>query len=140
WAPTSLSFPRPSKQLQETCSTIVRDCLETFSVNLGICSITRVELRGVDSCLQLAWDLSYRQIQLHLDLQCAGTLLQTSDYDDHGHVATYHAFELLCRDCEVWISHVYRESNHVANHLNNKCHSFFTDFHYIEQFDFSLVY
>ncbi|CAN1295011.1 hypothetical protein LINPERPRIM_LOCUS22681, partial [Linum perenne] len=41
-------------------------CLAAFSMNLGKCSITRAELRGALSVLQLAWERGYRKIQ-----QCA---------------------------------------------------------------------
>ncbi|CAN1309791.1 hypothetical protein LINPERPRIM_LOCUS27817, partial [Linum perenne] len=34
-------------------------CLAAFSMNLGKCSITRAELRGVVSVLQLAWERGY---------------------------------------------------------------------------------
>ncbi|CAN1852675.1 hypothetical protein LINPERHAP1_LOCUS40713, partial [Linum perenne] len=74
--------------------------------------------------------------------QCAITLLQASDHDDHGHTATlYHTFNLLHYEWEVQISHIYQDiSNHVADHLANRGHSFSIDFHYIEQFNPSLLY
>ncbi|CAN1241241.1 hypothetical protein LINPERPRIM_LOCUS4882 [Linum perenne] len=36
-------------------------------MNLGNCSITRAEWKGVVSGLQLAWEQGYRKIQLQLD-------------------------------------------------------------------------
>ncbi|CAN1315860.1 Putative ribonuclease H protein At1g65750 [Linum perenne] len=104
--------------------------------NLGICSITRAELRGVVPGLQLAWDRGYRKVQLHIDSQCAVLLLQSDDRTDHLHAATIRrARELLHRDWEVHIRQVFRESNHVADHLANSGHSCPIGFHCIELSD-----
>ncbi|CAN1185726.1 Putative ribonuclease H protein At1g65750 [Linum perenne] len=58
---------------------LIRDyqghCLAAFSENLGICLITRAELRGDVSGLQLAWDRGFRKVQLQIDSQCAVLLL-----------------------------------------------------------------
>ncbi|CAN1788050.1 Putative ribonuclease H protein At1g65750, partial [Linum perenne] len=111
-------------------------CIAAFSENLGSCSITRAELRGVVSGLQLAWDRGYRKVQLQIDSQCAVLLLQSDDRTDHLHATTIrHARELLRRDWEVRIRHVYRESNHVADHLANRGHSCPIGFHCIELSD-----
>ncbi|CAN1333967.1 Putative ribonuclease H protein At1g65750 [Linum perenne] len=110
-------------------------------MNLGKCSITRAELRGAVSCLQLAWERGYRKIQLQLDSQCAVQLLQGDDLEDHTHAATIiMARELLRRDWEVHILHVYRERNHVADYLANMGHSCPLGFHSIEQFDSNFCY
>ncbi|CAN1754352.1 Putative ribonuclease H protein At1g65750, partial [Linum perenne] len=78
------------------------------------------------SGLQLVWVRGYRRVQLQLDSQCAVSLLQSRDHEDHAHAAIlYHAYELLRRDWVVHISHVFRESNHVADHLANRGHSVF---------------
>ncbi|CAN1836512.1 Putative ribonuclease H protein At1g65750, partial [Linum perenne] len=103
-------------------------------MNLGKCSITKAELRGAVSGLQLAWEQGYRKIQLQLDSQCAVQLLQGDDLEDHAHAATIiMARELLRRNWEVQILHVYRESNHVADYLANVGHSCPLGFHSIEQ-------
>ncbi|CAN1189170.1 Putative ribonuclease H protein At1g65750, partial [Linum perenne] len=110
-------------------------------MNLGKCSITRAELRGAVSGLQLAWERGYRKIQLQLDSQCAVQLLQGDDLEDRAHAATIiMARELLRRDWEVRILHVYRESNHVADYLANIGHSCSLGFHSIEQFDPNFCY
>ncbi|CAN1137136.1 Putative ribonuclease H protein At1g65750 [Linum perenne] len=60
-----------SESGQAAAGGLIRDyqghCLAAFSENLGICSITRAELRGAVSDLQLAWDRGYRKVQLHID-------------------------------------------------------------------------
>ncbi|CAN1163550.1 hypothetical protein LINPERHAP2_LOCUS25080, partial [Linum perenne] len=71
---------------------LIRDyqgrCLAVFSENLGSSSITRAELRGSVSGLQLVWGRGFRKVQLQLDLQCAILLLQSNDHVDHIHVTT----------------------------------------------------
>ncbi|CAN1799142.1 Putative ribonuclease H protein At1g65750 [Linum perenne] len=56
---------------QAAAGGLIRDhqgrCLAAFTLNLGKCSITRAELRGAVSGLQLAWERGYRKIQLQLD-------------------------------------------------------------------------
>ncbi|CAN1147638.1 Putative ribonuclease H protein At1g65750 [Linum perenne] len=89
-------------------------------MNLGKCSITRAELRGVVSVLQLAWERGYRKIQQ------SATIIK--------------AIELLQRNWEVQIIHVYRESNHAADYLANVGHSCPLGFHVLEQFDPNFCY
>ncbi|CAN1249089.1 Putative ribonuclease H protein At1g65750 [Linum perenne] len=89
-------------------------------MNLGKCSITRAELRGAVSGLQLAWERGYRKIPLQLDSQCAVRLLQAEGLDDH--------------------AHVYRESNHAADYLANVGHSCPLGFHVLEQLDPNFCY
>ncbi|CAN1127777.1 Putative ribonuclease H protein At1g65750, partial [Linum perenne] len=130
---------------QAAAGGLIRDyqgrCLTAFTMNLGKCSITMAELRGAVSGLQLAWERGYRKIQLQLDSQCAIHLLQGEGLDDHAHAATIStATELLRRDWEVHIIHVYRESNHAADFLANLGHSCPIGFHLVEQFDPNLYY
>ncbi|CAN1124680.1 Putative ribonuclease H protein At1g65750 [Linum perenne] len=130
---------------QASAGGLIRDhqgrCLAAFTMNLGKCSITRAELRGAVSGLQLAWERGYRKIQLQLDSQCAVQLLQGYDLEDHAHeTMIIMARELLRRDWEVRILHVYRESNHVTDYLANIGHSCPLGFHSIEQFDPNFCY
>ncbi|CAN1152261.1 hypothetical protein LINPERPRIM_LOCUS28823, partial [Linum perenne] len=46
----------------------------------------------------------------------------------------------LCRDWEVRISHVFRESNHVADHLTNRGHFVPFSFHVVEHSDPNFCY
>ncbi|CAI0417516.1 unnamed protein product [Linum tenue] len=41
--------------------------LPAFAINLGICSITQAELRGVVEGLQVAWDAGHRRVHVQLD-------------------------------------------------------------------------
>ncbi|CAN1139586.1 hypothetical protein LINPERPRIM_LOCUS23954, partial [Linum perenne] len=58
--------------------------IAAFTMNLGTCSITRAEMRGVVSGLQLAWERGYRKIQLQLDSKCVIHLLQAKGLEDLG--------------------------------------------------------
>ncbi|CAL1387079.1 unnamed protein product [Linum trigynum] len=54
---------------------LIRDhtgsCSAAFAINLGICSVTRAELRGAVEGLQLAWDMGHRRVRVELDSRCA---------------------------------------------------------------------
>ncbi|CAN1753623.1 Putative ribonuclease H protein At1g65750, partial [Linum perenne] len=99
-------------------------------------SITKAELRGAVSGLQLVWDRGFCKVQLQIDSHCAVLLLQSDDREDHIHATTIQrAQDLFRRDWEVRITHVFRESNHVADHLANRGHSCPIGFHCIELSD-----
>ncbi|CAI0558302.1 unnamed protein product [Linum tenue] len=107
---------------------LIRDhrgcCLAAFAMNLGVCSITRAELRGAMEGLQLAWNSGFRRVRLELDSQCAVLLLSSRDYPDHPHAAIIHRFqEMMQCDWEVTIHHVYREGNKGADFLANYGHN-----------------
>ncbi|CAI0375210.1 unnamed protein product [Linum tenue] len=95
---------------------LIRDhtgrCYAAFAMNLGICSVTRAELRGVVEGLQLAWDLGFRRVKVQMDSKCACQILQSHHREDNRHSAVVARFQaLIGRNWEVAISHVYRESN-----------------------------
>ncbi|CAN1163407.1 hypothetical protein LINPERHAP2_LOCUS25026 [Linum perenne] len=50
-------------------------------MNLGICSITRAELRGPLTRLQITWDKGFQRIQLQLNLRIAVQLLLGGGYE-----------------------------------------------------------
>ncbi|CAN1155888.1 Putative ribonuclease H protein At1g65750, partial [Linum perenne] len=152
WEPTPpewVTLNSDSSVLSETGQAapggLIRDhqgrCLAAFTMNLGKCSITKAELRGAVSGLQLACERGYRKIQLQLDSQCAVQLLQGDDLEDHAHEATIITARLLLRSkWEVNILHVYSESNHVADYLANVGHSCPLGFHSIKQSDPNFCY
>ncbi|CAI0376418.1 unnamed protein product [Linum tenue] len=68
--------------------------------------------------LQLAWNLGLLRIIVEIDSQCAVQLLRNQDAPDHPHAAIIHRFqELLHRDWDVTIHHIYREGNKGADFL-----------------------
>ncbi|CAL1358444.1 unnamed protein product [Linum trigynum] len=107
-------------------------CLGAFACNLGICSITTAELRGAVMGLQAAWDDGYRKVQLQLDSQVAVHLLQDKNYRDHAQAGVLSkAQELLSRQWDVDIIHIYREGNKCADFLANLGHTLDIELHCI---------
>ncbi|CAN1143254.1 hypothetical protein LINPERHAP2_LOCUS13513 [Linum perenne] len=40
-------------------------------MNLGQCSLTRAEIRGAITGLELAWDYEFRSVEIQIDSQAA---------------------------------------------------------------------
>ncbi|CAN1732103.1 Putative ribonuclease H protein At1g65750 [Linum perenne] len=100
---------------------LVRDelgrCCLAFSSNVGYCSITRAELRDIATSLKLAWEAGFKKIVVQADSSAAISLINAEGHPSHQHA------ELMLRECEVVIYHVYREGNHSADFLANLGHS-----------------
>ncbi|CAI0420751.1 unnamed protein product [Linum tenue] len=110
-------------------------CLAAFASNLGICSITRAELRGAVEGLQLAWDRGYRRVRVELDSHCAVQLLHNQSTDHH-HAAVIERFHELCaRDWEVMCYQIYREGNRCTDFLASRGHSLPLGTHLVPEFD-----
>ncbi|CAN1127862.1 Putative ribonuclease H protein At1g65750 [Linum perenne] len=66
-------------------------------MNLGACSITRAEIRGAITGLELAWDYGFQIVELHLDSRAPISILTSPEQPVH--------------------QHVYREANKAADFL-----------------------
>ncbi|CAN1807017.1 Putative ribonuclease H protein At1g65750 [Linum perenne] len=98
--------------------------LLAFAANLGSCTITRAELRGVVEGLNLAWNGGYRRVAVQVDSLCAVQLLSNPADSDHQHASIIAQFlELKQRDWVIELCHIYREANFLADFLANKGHS-----------------
>ncbi|CAI0421841.1 unnamed protein product [Linum tenue] len=85
-------------------------CMGAFTCNLGKCSITRAELKGAAEGLELAWKLSYRNVELNVDSRTALDIIKNRDRTDHCHGLLAKQFNsLLLRELTVEFNHVYRE-------------------------------
>ncbi|CAN1312660.1 Putative ribonuclease H protein At1g65750, partial [Linum perenne] len=114
-------------------------CSAAYSLNLGICSITRAELRGMLFGLQLAWERGHRRVVAQLDSAVAVALLEAGGDITHHHAAEVYQFrELLKRDWCVQVRHIYREANKAANSLAGRGHSLGLGTHIIPTSDRSL--
>ncbi|CAN1797499.1 Putative ribonuclease H protein At1g65750 [Linum perenne] len=75
--------------------------------------------------MNLAWNQGVRNLMIQTDSACVVQLLQNTMNFDHQHTSLILQFEeLLPRDWEVKIQHVYREGNFLADHLANIGHLF----------------
>ncbi|CAN1301573.1 Putative ribonuclease H protein At1g65750 [Linum perenne] len=92
--------------------------LVAFSMNLGWCTVTRAELRGAITGLELAWSYGFRKIILQLDSRTAVAILTNRDEPSHQFATEVLTFRELChRYWKVEIRHVFREANKAANFL-----------------------
>ncbi|CAN1276050.1 hypothetical protein LINPERPRIM_LOCUS15891 [Linum perenne] len=99
--------------------------MEAYSRNLGICSITRAELRAVVTGLQLLEILGFRKIHLHMDSKAAMAAIGSEMDDDARHRMTIKGIhELLGREYEAYTSLVFREGNRVSDLLAHHGHNF----------------
>ncbi|CAN1186310.1 Putative ribonuclease H protein At1g65750 [Linum perenne] len=108
-------------------------CIAAFSTNLGRCSITRAELRGIIGGLNLAWDVGARRVMVQVDSRAAVSLISNAR-----EVTLIH--QLLNREWEVTISHIYREGNQAADYLADIGHGLPTGTHSINVLDSTLCY
>ncbi|CAI0544920.1 unnamed protein product [Linum tenue] len=108
-------------------------CVGAFVTNLGSCSITRAEIIGALTGLQLAWDQGHRKVLLRLDSTTALAILTGKDQESRRyHNLTRRFQNLLQRNWEVHLSHSYRECNKAADYLANKAHGFSLGAHAID--------
>ena len=100
-------------------------------MNLGACSITSAELWGAYWSLYLGWQLGHRKIILELDSKCAVLLISHQVLEAHVCSSLLKAIkELLSRDWNVEICHIYREANSCADRVAKHGHSCGVGFNY----------
>ncbi|CAN1156973.1 Putative ribonuclease H protein At1g65750 [Linum perenne] len=116
-------------------------CLHAFCTNLGKCSIMRAELRGIIIGLQIAWENGFRKVDARVDYQAILTLIKDNESATHQHVVDIAVLrELLEREWDVTISHIYREGNFAADYLANLGHDYPWGVHLISLSDCNLSY
>ncbi|CAN1195125.1 Putative ribonuclease H protein At1g65750 [Linum perenne] len=118
----------PSRR-KASAGGIIRSCdghgLVAFTMNLGVCTITRAEIRGAIAGLAMAWEYGFRRVELQLDSQVAISLLTSSQVPEHQHAAEVLHFQNLCRrDWIVNIRHIFREANKMADFLASRGYEF----------------
>ncbi|CAN1779199.1 Putative ribonuclease H protein At1g65750 [Linum perenne] len=105
-----------------TAGGLVRDSggwgLLAYSMNLGRCSITRVEMRGAIEGLRRAWDAGHRNVILRVDSRAAISLLTRESETPHQHTMESMEFQdLQRRDWRLVVEHTFREGNRAADFL-----------------------
>ncbi|CAN1794533.1 Putative ribonuclease H protein At1g65750 [Linum perenne] len=128
-----------------TAGGLIRDhlghCFLAFSANVGKCSITRAELRGILHGLELTWSSGYKKVRLQTDSQSAARLILAEGPPLHQHASEVLAIrELLHRTWQVEIQHIFREGNGAADFLANKGHGLDPGIHMISPSDCNLGY
>ncbi|CAN1191029.1 Putative ribonuclease H protein At1g65750 [Linum perenne] len=107
---------------------LIRDCrgdfVTAFTMNLGVCSVTRAELRGIIEGMRIAWNRGVRRLAIQTYSSCAVKILSNLQNLDHQHAGLARIYaEMIGRDWEVSLEHVYRESNRLADSLAVKGHA-----------------
>ena len=68
---------------------------EGFSVNLGRCSITRVEIRTVLYEVEMAWKLGIRKLEIQMDSECVVSTLTSEEIPCNQHASLLAKFQRL---------------------------------------------
>ncbi|CAN1152968.1 Putative ribonuclease H protein At1g65750 [Linum perenne] len=103
-------------------------------MNLGTSSITRAEIRGAITGLELAWDFGYMQIDLQIDSQVAVAILTASENPTNQFAAEVTRFR------ELRVKHIYREANKVVDFLTEQGSYFPIGTHLFPLIDSNLGY
>ncbi|CAN1820523.1 Putative ribonuclease H protein At1g65750 [Linum perenne] len=69
--------------------------LVAFTMNLGNCTVTRAELRGAITGMELAWSYGFRKIELQLDSKAAIAILTRREDPVHQYATEVLAFREL---------------------------------------------
>ncbi|CAN1821542.1 Putative ribonuclease H protein At1g65750 [Linum perenne] len=111
-------------------------------MNLGVCTITRAELRGALEGIRRAWESGVRKLEIQIDSQAVVAILrETSSEITHSHALEVLEFqEWMGRDWEVKLSRVYRKANHAANHLTSRGHAMPRGSYLVDTMDGELAY
>ncbi|KAH9720547.1 proline transporter 2 [Citrus sinensis] len=81
-----------------------------FSMNLGSCSIMEAQLWGLYQGLKIAWERGFRLLQVEVDNLGVTQLLNSSEANRSGISSLLWGIkDLLNRDCQISVKHVYRE-------------------------------
>ncbi|KAH9658732.1 putative ribonuclease H protein [Citrus sinensis] len=108
-----------------TAGGLIRDYsghwLTGFGLMLGSCSVTIAELRGIYHGLILAWNFGIRWLHVETDSLCATQMLANQVETTNEYASLIFAIKeyLQKKDCQVSISHVYREANLAADFMAN---------------------
>nr|AID60103.1 hypothetical protein [Brassica napus] len=104
-----------------------------FSLNIGICSAPLAELWGVYYGLCIAWDKGIRKLEVEVDSKSVVGFLKTGIHDSHPlSFLVRLCYGFVSRDWIVNFSHVYRETNRLADGLANYAFSLQFGLHFFD--------
>ncbi|CAN0921834.1 Biotin carboxylase 1, chloroplastic [Linum grandiflorum] len=91
---------------------------QAYSMNLGICSITRAKLRAAVTGFRLTWEKGYKKVWVQLDSLAAIQLLLTEGELTHQYSYEVTNFrELLDQDWLINVEHIYRKHDRPIDYL-----------------------
>ncbi|CAL1406826.1 unnamed protein product [Linum trigynum] len=127
-----------------TAGGVIRDSpgrfMRAFSIDLGAHSITHAELVGLYHGVHIASEMGIQKMRLQTDSRTALAIIQ-SDRDNHPHRTLENSIiELLNREWETTMEHVYQEGNYVAYFMAEVGHSLNTGLHVLDNPGPSLRY
>ena len=91
-----------------------------FLINIGMCDAIGAELWAVLQGMTLAWDRGYRFVTVEVDSSIVVLWLNGKSECKSMHAnLVFACLEVLKRDWLVTVTHVFRETNQVADRLAN---------------------
>lgn len=112
-----------------TCGGVLRDetakFMGAFSKQLGSCGALEAELWGIYHGFKKAWNSGYRKVIFEVDCAMAMNLIERdNNYDGPGRNLVEMCRTMKDWNWEVWLRHIPREQNKVADMITNEA---FTD-------------
>ncbi|CAN1165036.1 Putative ribonuclease H protein At1g65750, partial [Linum perenne] len=110
-----------------TAGGILRDdqgrFVSAFASKLGSCSVVRAEICGVVEGMSLAWEKGIHKLRIQSDSTLVVSLLSRDSQTNHQFATLVWRFkELLVREWEITINHIYSEANMATDFLANAGH------------------
>lgn len=104
------------------CGGLIRSChgilVKGFTCKIGRCTAFAAEVWGVFHGLQLAWNLGLRHVQVEVDSKDVIKALQSNEeVTDDARNVIYACKNLIQKEWNVTLLHVFREGNTAADHL-----------------------
>ncbi|KAL9436228.1 hypothetical protein AB3S75_022309 [Citrus x aurantiifolia] len=107
---------------------VIRDSaghwISGFCIRIGESSVLMAELWGLYQGLILAWDVGIKRLLVEVDSLCVTQMIAKQVVVPN----VFHALivavqELLSRNWQIAITHIYREANSTADFMANMAHS-----------------
>ncbi|KAL9419174.1 hypothetical protein AB3S75_037017 [Citrus x aurantiifolia] len=108
---------------------IIRDSvghwITGFCMNIGESSVLMAELWGLYQGLLLAWEAGIKRLLAEVDSLCVTQLISKQVVVPNEFYALVGAIrEIISRNWQVVITHIYREANSAADFMANTAHSY----------------
>ena len=94
-------------------------------MNIGESSVLMAELWGLYQGLHLAWEAGIKRLLVEVDSLCVTQLVSKQVVVPNEFYALVVAIrEIISRNWQVSITHIYREANSAADFMANMAHSY----------------